>query len=159
MDNDIGNSSKLAVPGRFSLTYLLFIIWLIRDCLQCASLPTPTRSIPHLGTGVGVGGVSHQWIPFIPCFKPRFQSCCAKTYRCIVAKQAIYKKPLRRLILESKRKTTASFPKTGLLPSSSLIKSLMVTLRNSVSSISLLYDLIMFLVNHHQLFLSLSKQL
>lgn len=48
MLNDIGGSCKLVVPGRFSLTYLLFIISLIKDCLQCVSLPIPTTSVSFL---------------------------------------------------------------------------------------------------------------
>lgn len=45
MLNDIGGSCKLVVPGCFSLTYLLFIISLIKDCLQCASIPILTISV------------------------------------------------------------------------------------------------------------------
>lgn len=48
MLNDIGGFCKLVVPGCFSLTYLLFIILLIKGCLQCASLPILTISVSLL---------------------------------------------------------------------------------------------------------------
>jgi len=56
MVNDRRSFSKLVVPGLFSLTYLLFIIWMSRDCLQCTSRPISASSIPQL-----CGGGSHQW--------------------------------------------------------------------------------------------------